>query len=78
MKAQNVKKKFDFYIKWLKTFKNKQTLLHGYYTSIVEKKLGEIMNIQEYANELICIILLQFKEQFMRFHLISVTLFFIN
>ena len=37
--------------------------------------LGEIMNIHEYANELICIILLQFKEQFMRFHLIPVTLF---
>jgi hypothetical protein len=37
--------------------------------------LGEIMNIHEYANELICITLLQFKEQFMRFHLIPVTLF---
>ena len=37
--------------------------------------LGEVMNIHEYANELICIILLQFKEQFMRFHFIPVTLF---
>jgi hypothetical protein len=37
--------------------------------------LGEIMNIHEYVNELIYIILLQFKEQFMRFHLIPVTLF---
>ena len=37
--------------------------------------LGEVMNIHEYANELICMILLQFKEQFMRFHFIPVTLF---
>jgi hypothetical protein len=30
--------------------------------------LGKIINIHEYANELICIISLQFKEPFMRFH----------
>jgi hypothetical protein len=30
--------------------------------------LGKIINIHDYANELICIILLLFKEQFMRCH----------
>ena len=37
--------------------------------------LRTIMNIHEYANELIYIILIQFKEQFMRIDLIPVRLF---
>jgi hypothetical protein len=36
------------------------------------------MNIHEYANDLICIILLQFEEQFMRLHVIPIRLFQIN
>ena len=46
--------------------------------NILYKKLNflrTVMNIHEYANELICIISLQFEEQFMRIHLIPVRLF---
>jgi hypothetical protein len=62
MKVQNVKKRFYFSIKWLKTFKKKQTLLHGDYTSIFETKPPNFKGNLEYANELICIILSQLKE----------------
>jgi hypothetical protein len=37
--------------------------------------LGQIMDIHEYANKLICIILYQFQEQFMRLYLIPDRLF---
>jgi hypothetical protein len=36
------------------------------------------MNIHAYANHLICIILLQFEEKFMRFHLIPLRFFFLH
>jgi hypothetical protein len=71
----NVKKIVYFCIKSLKTFKKKQILLHSDKTSIFDTKNNYFRGNHEYANKPICIKLLQFKEQFMRFHFIPFRLF---
>jgi hypothetical protein len=48
----------------IETFKKKQILHHGDYTTVFETKNPNFRGNHEYANELICMILLQFKEPF--------------
>jgi hypothetical protein len=64
----------------IKNFKKETSI--NYFTVIIPQYfkqkphiLGVIMIIHKNVKELICIILLQFNEQFIRFHLIPVRLF---
>jgi hypothetical protein len=78
MRLRMYKREFTFILNDQKLSKRNKTLHHGNYTSIFDTKtiiLEEIMNIYKYANKLFCILLLQFKEQFMMFHLIPLRLF---